>query len=351
MSSTARRSEPYLLLRVALIAAALLQLAEAGASAATCNSVAACLFENSVGTGVAIEGVSQKNVAVYGVSTSSHGVDGRSRADNGVVGYTYSTLDNKAGVYGIDSGAGAYNHGVLGTSVKGDGVHGQGAIGVTGDGQSLGSVPGIGVSGTGEIGALFGGYSTVLSLYEIYDSLNDHNPPGNLMEAYGVFTAGDEENVAPVFLLDNYGNEKLNGTLTTNASITDVTKTTGRDVVSYAARTASPTLEDFGKSNLRNGAATVTLDPTFASAIDTGSFEVFITPHGNSNGLYATNTRNGFAVHENNGGHASLAFDYRIVAVPLDERTARHLPAATPMQGHPLPAAAARMIRSRRSKV
>ncbi len=338
-------------LRVAVITIALLQFTEATASATACNSVAACLFGNNVGTGVAVEGVSQKNVGVYGVSTSSHGVDGRSHNDFGVVGYTYSTLDasgapgsaglGKAGVYGIDAGRGGGNSGVLGTSVQGSGVQGQGATGVAGVGVGQ---SGTGVSGNGEYGALFSGNITTLSLSVNYDPLTDHNPPGNLIEAYGTFNAGDYISKVPVFLLDNFGNETIYGSLTANASITAVTKTTGRDVVSYAARTASPTLEDIGESNLRNGVATVALDPTFASAIDTGTFEVFITPHGNSNGLYTTNTRSGFSVHENNGGHSTLAFDYRFVAVPLDERTARHLPAATPMRGHPLMRDAARML-------
>ena len=148
--------------------------------------------------------------------------------------------------------------------------------------------------------------------------------------------------------VDNFGNESIDGTLTANANLMAVTKTTGGNVLSYGARSASPTLEDVGKSTLRNGVATVALDPTFASAIDTSTYAVFVTPHGNSNGLYTTNTRSGFSVHENNGGHSSLAFDYRIVAAPLDGRTAQRLPAAKSLQGRPLPAAAARALQSRR---
>jgi len=347
-------------LRLALIAVVLFQVTEAAASATTCSSVAACVFGNNVGTGVAVEGVSQNNVAVYGVSTSNHGVDGRSRTDYGVVGYTYSTADTaiqsgsylgKAGVYGIDSGQGQFNSGVLGPSVQGVGVQGQGATGVLGSGGQTG-VSGsgqTGVSGTGATGAYFTGSSTALVLVDDYYQIGGSNPPGNLIEAYGTSRAGDNIAFIPVFQVDNFGNETISGSLTTNANLVAVTQTTGSNVLSYGARSASPTLEDVGKSTLRNGVATVTLDPTFASAIDTATFMVFVTPHGNSNGLYTTNTRSGFTVHENNGGHSSLAFDYRIVAVPLDGRTAPHLPAAQPLRGRSLPAGAARMPQSRRS--
>jgi len=342
--------ELHMRLRLALIAVVLFQFTEAAASASTCSSVAACVFGNNVGTGVAIEGVSQNNVAVYGVSTSSHGVDGRSRTDYGVVGYTYSTLDTaiqggaylgKAGVYGIDSGQGQFNSGVLGTSVQGIGVQGQGTTGVSGTGDT-------GIFGEGATGAEFYGSSTALVLVDDYFQVGLSRPTGNLIEGYGTSRAGDETAFVPVFQVDNFGNETIGGSLTTNANLVAVTQTTGSNVLSYGARSASPTIEDVGKSTLRNGAATVTLDPTFASAIDTGTFMVFVTPHGNSNGLYTTNTRSGFTVHENNGGHSSLAFDYRIVAVPLDGRTAQHLPAAQPLRGRPLPAAAARMLQSRR---
>jgi hypothetical protein len=350
-----------MLIRLGLIAAVLLQASGAAASATTCNSVAACVFGNNLGTGVAIEGVSQNNVAVYGVSTSNHGVDGRSRTDYGVVGYTYSTADTaiqsgsylgKAGVYGIDSGQGQFNSGVLGTSVQGVGVQGQGATGVLGTGGETG-VSGsgqTGVSGSGVTGAYFTGTSTALVLVDDYYQIAANNPPGNLIEGYGTSRAGDNIAFIPVFQVDNFGNETISGSLTTNANLVTVTETTGSNVLSYGARSASPTLEDVGKSTLRNGAATVTLDPTFASAIDTGTFMVFVTPHGNSNGLYTTNTRSGFTVHENNGGHSSLAFDYRIVAVPLDGRTSQRLPAAQPLRGRPLPAAAARILQSRRQR-
>jgi hypothetical protein len=44
-------------------------------------------------------------------------------------------------------------------------------------------------------------------------------------------------------------------------------------------------------------------------------YHVFLTPGGESEGLYVTNkTAQGFEVHEQHGGHSNISFDYRIMA-------------------------------------
>jgi hypothetical protein len=51
---------------------------------------------------------------------------------------------------------------------------------------------------------------------------------------------------------------------------------------------------------------------------------VFITPEGDSRGVYVTaKTSLGFTVRENQGGQSTLAFSYRIVAKPYGEHPAR----------------------------
>ncbi len=87
------------------------------------------------------------------------------------------------------------------------------------------------------------------------------------------------------------------------------------------------------------------LDPTFAASIDgRQSYRVFVTPDGDTNGLYvAAKTATGFIVREIHGGRSTLAFDYRIVATAWGESgqraavvtesplaTARVLPATIP---------------------
>ncbi|HEY7980612.1 MAG TPA: hypothetical protein VID19_03945, partial [Candidatus Eremiobacteraceae bacterium] len=50
----------------------------------------------------------------------------------------------------------------------------------------------------------------------------------------------------------------------------------------------------------------------------------FVTPDGDNNGLYVTGkSAHGFIVREARGGRSTLAFDYRIVAKPIDENGAR----------------------------
>src|SRR5580704_17871141 len=87
-------------------------------------------------------------------------------------------------------------------------------------------------------------------------------------------------------------------------------------VALYAVEAPENWFEDYGSEHLENGAATVTLDPTYAQTVNTGmEYHVFLTPSGDCNGLYVTNkTSNSFEVRELKGGHSNIAFDYRIIA-------------------------------------
>jgi hypothetical protein len=49
-------------------------------------------------------------------------------------------------------------------------------------------------------------------------------------------------------------------------------------------------------------------------------YRVFLTPSGDTRGLFvAMRTVNGFIVRESQGGHATVSFDYRIVATALGQ--------------------------------
>jgi hypothetical protein len=78
-------------------------------------------------------------------------------------------------------------------------------------------------------------------------------------------------------------------------------------------------MDDFGEAQLVSGRAVVRLSADFANVVDQkANYLVFITPEGDSRGLYVTDkTRAGFTVRENEGGRATLAFSYRIVAKPF----------------------------------
>ena len=89
-----------------------------------------------------------------------------------------------------------------------------------------------------------------------------------------------------------------------------------RKVETYAVQSPENWMEDFGSGQLQKGVAVVTIDLAFAETV-TGdaNYHVFLTPRGDSKGLYVINaTPNTFEVRESGGGTSSLAFDYRIVA-------------------------------------
>jgi hypothetical protein len=78
-------------------------------------------------------------------------------------------------------------------------------------------------------------------------------------------------------------------------------------------------LEDFGSATLSGGVAVVTIDPIFAEMINTTlDYHIFVTPLGDSKGLYvAEKGPAGFTVKEQGGGVSNISFDYRIVAKRL----------------------------------
>jgi hypothetical protein len=85
--------------------------------------------------------------------------------------------------------------------------------------------------------------------------------------------------------------------------------------------------EDFGEASLVNGKARVDLDPDFALAVVTGRYHVFLTPHGDCNGLFVRHRDDrGFEVREQKDGTGNLTFSYRVIAKRKDivgERLAR----------------------------
>jgi hypothetical protein len=82
--------------------------------------------------------------------------------------------------------------------------------------------------------------------------------------------------------------------------------------------------EDFGRAELTRGHAQVELDPDFAALVDTDVYHVFVTPEGDSNGLYTSaRTPSGFEVREQGGGTSTLPFSYRVVARRKDVRAGR----------------------------
>ena len=101
----------------------------------------------------------------------------------------------------------------------------------------------------------------------------------------------------------------------------------------YNPLSPDSTCEDFGRGDLVDGRASVELDSDFAAVlrIEDEEYHVFLTPEGNSNGLYVSSrSAAGFEVREQQGGESSLTFSYRVVAKRKDGEMERFAHVETP---------------------
>ncbi len=106
-----------------------------------------------------------------------------------------------------------------------------------------------------------------------------------------------------------YGNLTCSGT---KSAVVDIN---GEPRALYAIESPEVWFEDFGTARLQNGVAVVPLDPLFAATVNLSEYHVFLTPLGETNGLYvAAKDGASFTVRELGGGRGNVAFDYRIVA-------------------------------------
>ncbi|HET9341933.1 MAG TPA: hypothetical protein VFO25_03310 [Candidatus Eremiobacteraceae bacterium] len=260
--------------------------------------------------------------AIYATSTNFYGVGGLTLNNSTATGTGY------AGVLAQDnsSDGGHLNSGVLGYSVNGFGVA---AFSSNWAGANV-------IGGAGIVPALSLIAPAGADLIDACSG-NVHNPCTQL----GAFSVGDDGTMftagcIEVGIAANYcftgstGNVNIagqylkNGQCLQGCAAPSPTRP-GHAVVSYVPTQSLPSIDDFGEASLQNGYAYVQLDPAFRNVVDrNASYLVFITPEGDSRGLYAAQkTAQGFAVRENMGGHSSLTFDYRIVAKPFGEQGQR----------------------------
>jgi len=116
-----------------------------------------------------------------------------------------------------------------------------------------------------------------------------------------------------------YGDVNVTGTLTATVKHAVVPFPDGQHRLLYCMEAPEPWFEDFGEERLVGGKAEEQIDPHFAMVTDLSAYHVFLTPHGNTNGLHLTNRgATGFTVEEHNGGESNLTFSYRIVAKRKD---------------------------------
>jgi hypothetical protein len=341
-----------------------------------------------------VAGISQNGYGVYGSSyapgvtaiygenmSAGAGVQGDSAegngavgvgAFNGVYGETLGTVPGvtSAGVFGTDTSVKSAAYGVFGQTTKNIGVYGASsgtgagvyafsqsgdslvALSASGGRAYLGTPNGIGVSALGYSGTatypaltatietagtdIFGGYGLGGETFIVQGTSADNSGaarPASSGGASDVQISGDLYVYGKIYSdCDAFPVTSL-GECSAGPYVASTTPTTGgARVQTYLARQTLPTVEDVGSAELTAGAGIVRIDPAFASTIAPGAgYHVFLTPKGDSRGLYVqSETAAGFVVRENQGGRSTLAFDYRIVATPLDTFSARRLALAAP---------------------
>lgn len=268
--------------------------------------------ESRDGTGV-VGVTTQGDPGVYGTADADRASGVAGLADNGVSGW-----GTRVGVYGEafpgrDTWAGVRGVGPA-NGVEGDSQNGHGVYGWTNDGD--------GVFGfTARNGAAILGYapnsSGVLAASDSKDAPALHaiaNGAGASawFDGFAIFFGGhiDWGNAGIVGDCNVWGDLNVLGHK--NAA---VPHPDGSHRLLYSVESPESWFEDFGRARIVRGRASVKLDRTFAAVVRTGDYHVFLSPEGESKGLYVSRrTRSGFEVREHQRGASTLRFSYRIVA-------------------------------------
>lgn len=284
----------------------------------------------------------QLNFAVAATDLQGDGTQAQPFSGDHVLGVT-ANVDPPTAVDGIHASASASGHGVVGTGLKG----------VVGEGRSSnvvlpgGFVLGIGVEGSGDD---YGVIGTGLSSDRYGVGVLGVGPRAGVTgfsqqgaAVYGNVNGPNTTLTALAGLFD--GSVQVNGSLVvTQQKSAAVPFPDGTLHLLYAVESPECWFEDFGEAALHAGRATVALASDFARLIDSATYHVFLTPYGDSNGLYvARRGKRSFQVREQGGGHSDLDFSYRIVARRPDapcERFATFTPLQLPNIAPPAPAPA-----------
>ena len=283
------------------------------------SAVAGINYSSAAGNAYAIYGQSNgpSGTGVYGTG-AANGLYGSSSAGNGVYGQTSSTASGATGVYGNATSASGSNptYGVYGTTASGaqdsTGVWGSatsasasngvnGVVGTTNGGAGSAGVTGLSTSASGlvsygVIGASW--YGTAVEANNNYETGGGNSTTieaSNYGSGYVIYAQGPGGTCS----IDVKGDLNCSGTITPTAQTTE-----GRQVKLYGVASPENWFEDFGSGQLSAGSAKISLDPTFASAVNTGeTYHVFLTPDGDCKGLYiASKIASGFEVRELGGG-------------------------------------------------
>lgn len=291
----------------------------------SCSGGYACLQAKSSGSSTiglfaAVNGGSN-NEAVYGQANLGIGVLGNASNGYGVTGE-----GALAGVFGEATNVGtSTTPGIYGYTT----TTGAGAVGVNAGG-----------TGPGVYGVSSSGYGVQAYSYSgggLFAETSDNGPVligqgdgsyTTLFYAANVATGG-------YCVIDYLADLGCTGVI--SGALRGVHRNSERRrVLTYASESAAATIEDAGEARTFNGVANVMIPSDLASVIDRSSdYYVFLTPLGDTRGLYVSiKTASGFQVRENERGRSNVAFDYRIVARPIDASADRLPPAPRMKRPH-----------------
>ncbi|HET6276464.1 MAG TPA: hypothetical protein VFE16_11095 [Candidatus Cybelea sp.] len=266
-----------------------------------CTSGTACVEGSSTGSGT---------WGVYGTAVSADGLHGVTNSTNG-----------NSGTSGISTGTSGSAHGVYGRSSNGQGVYGTSSSnnGVEGHSSASGGsgVAGIETGKSSESGV--GVYSESADTTNSYEALEAKADSSNtyIFEGYNAVTEA-------LCTIDYNATLACTGGAIVKSVRTRHTNANGQHVLAYAAESATATIEDVGTARLIAGVANVAIDPAFGAVMDHRWYYVFLTPLGETRGLYVSSkAASSFQVRESEGGRSRVEFDYRIVAHPFDAKNDR----------------------------
>jgi len=258
--------------------------------------------DNSGGT--AVQAQAAIGYGVSGVSFSGTGVYGStSGGGDGVEGIAGNLVPQQAGVHGVGNTTSAtYDGSIIYSGVWGD----------TGTSSTtVAPAWAIGVLGTADdshAGVFLNNSSGWSTLYVSNASTGGTGLSATVPGLFSTLQAATRTGTCGI---------GGNGDLTCTGQVKTLATTGGsRTVETYAMQSPENWMEDFGSGALHSGVAVVNIDPAFAETVsETADYHVFLTPNGDSKGLYVTQkTASSFEVRESGNGTSSLSFDYRIVA-------------------------------------
>jgi hypothetical protein len=154
----------------------------------------------------------------------------------------------------------------------------------------------------------------------------------------GVFARSTDEGASQALYTDNFGDVvrvnywngttlfKISGVGSVSTNVKDSTDPAGeRRVHLYAPEAPEILFQDYGQGRLREGRAHITLDPTFAGAVDISDanpLRVFIQVEDDENvlGVVVKNkSASGFDVVELGGGRSNAPFQWQVICNRADE--------------------------------